>query len=128
MPDETYAEDLFRELLSLWGSPPGLNPEVPLGRIGMARALAYSHPSKLAQELGAQMVSEILAGLKAGQQGVVITTPDKLRMAIFIRGHTLQDFAKLANISPSTLSRALGGQAVAPFTWKQIITKLYSLN
>lgn len=83
---------------------------------------------RLADDLGERLISEILEGVKAGRQGIMITTPDRLQTAIFVRGATLQEFASLAGITPSTLSRALGGDPVAPSTWRRIITTLSTLT
>lgn len=82
---------------------------------------------RLADDLGEQLISEILEGVKAGRQGIMITTPERLRTAIFVRGSTLQQFASRAGITPSTLSRALGGEPAAPSTWRRIITTLSEL-
>ncbi|MGH7883986.1 MAG: hypothetical protein ACREN8_13965 [Candidatus Dormibacteraceae bacterium] len=56
------------------------------------------------------------------------TTPDTLRTVIFMRGYSLGDFANIAGVAPSTLSRALSSQPVAPLTWKRIITTLARLD
>lgn len=94
-----------------------------------ARLSRRSAPGRrLADDLGEQLISEILEGVKAGRQGIMVTTPDRLRTAIFVRGSTLQEFALLAGITPSTLSRALGGETVAPSTWRRIITTLSGLG
>lgn len=69
-------------------------------------------------------MSQILDGVRAGYQGVFVTEPERLRTAIFMRGYSLGDFARLAGIAPSTLSRALAGQPVAPRSWRAVITTL----
>ncbi|MGH7883395.1 MAG: hypothetical protein ACREN8_10920, partial [Candidatus Dormibacteraceae bacterium] len=90
--------------------------------------LQTSNRRPLREDLGEQLISEILKGVKAGRQGIMTTTPDKLRTAIFVRGYSLQDFARVADVAPGTLSRAVCGKPVAPVTWRRIITTLARLD
>jgi hypothetical protein len=120
---------LLGQLLDEWEPARIRRPppaETPVTTPRQSRAI--THSKSLAEDLGAQLIAEVLDGVKAGRQGIMITTPDKLRTAIFVRGYSLQEFARLARIAPSTLSRALAGQPVAPLTWKRIIITLATLE
>lgn len=83
--------------------------------------------SSLGAELGERLVSEILDGVKAGRQGILISEPERVRTAIFVRGLSLGEFARRAGLAPSTLSRALAGQSIAPGSWRLLITTLRQL-
>lgn len=122
------AETLIEELFAFWRSQPSpaarertdpgayYAPAVP--------AVVRTPAAHLGTELGERLVREILDGVRAGRQGVFISEPERLRTAIFIRGYSLGDFARLAGIAPSTLSRALAGQPVAPQSWRALISTL----
>lgn len=91
-------------------------------------AQLVTHPlSSLGAELGEDLVAELLAGVEAGQQGISISQPERLRTAIFVRGYSLGEFARLAKVAPSTLSRALAGRTVASSSWRAVITTLRRL-
>ncbi len=129
------AAALFDELLQFWRSQPTARKDAVPPAID--RSLMYDAavpvPARttsaldLGTELGERLVSEILNGVRAGRQGVFVSEPERLRTAIFIRGHRLKDFARLAGIAPSTLSRALAGQPIAPDSWRALITTLGNL-
>lgn len=97
--------------------PPSYGPTPPV-------AIRAGSASSLRQAMGGRLVAEIIRGVRAGRQGLYVTDPARLRTAIFLRGYSLGDFARLAGIAPSTLSRVLTGQSVAPQSWRAPIRTL----
>lgn len=123
------AEALLDELFALWRSQPSpVAPERPDSGTFYAPAVPAvvktTPAAHLGTQLGERLVKEILNGVRAGRQGIFISEPERLRTAIFIRGYSLGDFARLAGIAPSTLSRALAGQPVAPQSWRALMFAL----
>jgi hypothetical protein len=121
------ANSLISELLRFWKSSPlrsGTKDDLPFYLPAVPAAVRTSEGTDLGAELGHQLVSEVLQGVRAGRQGVFVSDPERLRTAIFLRGYTLGQFARFAGMAPSTLSRALAGQSVAPSSWRALITAL----
>lgn len=80
--------------------------------------------AELGEELAQRLVAEIVRDVGAGRQGLYIRQPERLRTSIFLRGYSLGDFARLAGIAPSTLSRVLAGLPIGPHSWHSLITTL----
>lgn len=124
---------LLDELLRFWRSsttrfPPGsAGPLLDYQAAVLATrrtTQAAGLGAELGAELGEQLIAEVLQGVRAGRRGVFVSEPERLRTAIFLRGYTLGRFARFAGITPSTLSRAVTGQPVAPSSWQALITAL----
>lgn len=131
MAAEDAADRLMAELLEIWSGP--LLPDAPSARRPIFMDVPTAAPSttpslsSLGSELGEHLGSEILEGVQAGRQGIFISEPDRVRTAIFVRGLSLGEFARRAGLAPSTLSRALAGQPIAPGSWRLLITTLRGL-
>lgn len=134
MTVEDAADRLMAELLRIWRETEPALPHAPAATAPTFMDVPTTLPpnaspplSSLGTELGERLVSEILDGVKAGRQGISISEPDRVRTAIFVRGLSLGDFARRAGLAPSTLSRALAGQPIAPASWRLLFTTLRGL-
>ncbi len=130
MAADDGADRLMAELLAIWSSTETPLPDAPAASAPTFMDAPVAVPgttpplSTLGAQLGERLVSEILDGVKAGRQGILISEPERIRTAIFVRGLSLGDFARRAGLAPSTLSRALAGQPIAPASWRSLVTTL----
>ncbi len=106
MTAEDAADRLMAELLRIWRETEPPLPDAPAATAPTFMDVPTTVPpsanpplSSLGAELGERLVSEILDGVKAGRQGILISEPDRLRTAIFVRGLSLGDFARRAGLA-----------------------------